>query len=546
MSSLFLQILIVLALLIAVVILAILATRLSIPYPVLLVLGGLLLGFIPGVQPIMLNPEIVLLLFLPPLIYSSAWSTSWRDFRKDFGSISLLAVGLVLASVVLVAVIAHTFLGFSWPVAFTLGAIISPTDDVAGSVTIESMGISRRIKAIIGGESLLNDATGLVAYSFAVAAVVSGAFSLWSAVLQFFYVSLGGLVVGFIVAWPVTWLHKRIDNAPQEITMSLVTPFIAYLLANQIGVSGVLATLVAGLYIGRRSATLFSSNTRLQADSVWNVLVFAFNGLVFILVGLQLRIIVAGISKQPLMTLLWSALLISLTVILVRLIWVFAVSALVRLYDKLRHLSSRYGGWRNTLVIGWTGMRGGVSLATALALPLLVSKNVAFPDRDVLLFLTFGVILFTLVVQGLTLGPLIKWLGLQGSPSPDLEDEIRQAKLTTSRVALERLDELALESNMPDEFVTHMRAYFEKKASIITAHANGQIDVAKKKENQEHHASKQHFLKEVIQAERNALVTLRNRDTIDDDVMRTLERELDLEEQQLGNEQLPITVTEKV
>ncbi len=546
MSPVFLQILLVLALLVAVVALAVLATRFRVPYPVLLVLGGLLLGFIPGVKPIALDPDIVLLLFLPPLIVSAAGSTSWRDFRKGFVSISLLAVGLVLATVVLVALFSHALLGWSWSVAFTLGAIISPTDDVAGSVTIESMGVSRRIKAIIGGESLLNDATGLVAYSFAVAAVLSGTFSLWSASLQFVYVSVVGLGIGLLVAWPISWLDKYINNAPQEITITVVTPFVAYLLAQQVGASGVLAALAAGLYMGRRSALLFSSNTRLQANSFWNVLVFAFNGLIFILLGLQLHSIVTGIARYSLLTLLWYTLLISLTVILVRLVWVFAANALLRLLDSLFHRPSRYPGWRNMLVVSWTGMRGGVSLATALALPLMISKNVPFPNRELLLFFTFGVILFTLVVQGVTLGPLIRWLGLQNNPSPDLEYERRQAKLATSKAALTRLESLAQRSGVPEDFVAHLRSYFQQKEDIIMSYGSEQNNAVEKKEHQQNRASKQRVLKAVIGAEREALVSLRNQDTIDDDVMRELERELDLEEEQLGNEQLPILTSEKI
>src|SRR5258706_5887273 len=257
----------VFALLVAVVVLASLATRLRVPYPILLVVGGLALGFVPGLPRITLDPALVLFLFLPPLIYSSAWFTPWRDCRADLRSILLLAVGLVLTCTTLVAIVAHTVLGMAWPVAFVLGALVSPTDAVAASAIMQRLGVARRVVTIVEGESMVNDATGLVLYRFAVAAVISGGFSLWQASWQFVVVSAGGILIGLLIAWPVAWLHRHLDDAPREITITLLTPFVAYLLADALGASAVLAVVAAGLYLSRQSSTFFSPNTLLPAES---------------------------------------------------------------------------------------------------------------------------------------------------------------------------------------------------------------------------------------------------------------------------------------
>src|SRR6266566_3083575 len=270
-------------LLVAIVALATLATRLRLPYAILLVLGGLLLGFVPGLPSITLDPELILVLFLPPLIYSSAWLTPWREFRANLRPILQLSLGLVLVNTLVIAVVAHAIAGLSWPVAFVLGAVVSPTDAVAASAIAKQLGLPRRIVTVIEGESMVNDATGLVAYRFAVAAVVTGSFSLWQAGLQFVVVGLGGLLIGLVVGWPLAWLHRHLDNAPIEIAITILTPFMAYLLAETLNLSGVLAVVAAGLYLSRQSARFFSSNTRLQAYAVWEMLVFLLNGFLFLL-----------------------------------------------------------------------------------------------------------------------------------------------------------------------------------------------------------------------------------------------------------------------
>src|SRR6266446_7050441 len=321
-------------LLVAIVILATIAARLRIPYAILLVLGGLVLGFVPGLPTITLNPELILVLFLPPLIYSSAWLTSWREFRANLRPILQLYLGLVLVTTIVIAV-------------------VSPTYAVAASATAKQLGLPRRIVTVIEGESMVNDATGLVVYRFAVAAVVTGSFSLWQAGLQVVLVSLGGLLIGLVIAWPVAWLHRHLDDAPIEITITLLTPYAAYLLADALQVSGVLAVLSAGLYLSHQSSRFFSANTRLQANAVWNVLVFLLNGLVFLLIGLQLRSILETIVSHSLLTLVWEVLLISLAVIVVRLAWVFPAAYLPRLVSSRLRSRDPYPGWRQVGMVAW-------------------------------------------------------------------------------------------------------------------------------------------------------------------------------------------------
>jgi len=512
-------------LLVAIVALATLATRLRIPYAILLVLGGLLLGFVPGLPRIVLNPELVLVLFLPPLIYSSAWLTSWREFHANLRSILQLALGLVLGTTIVLAVVAHTIAGLSWPVAFVLGAVVSPTDAVAASATAQQLGLPRRIVSVIEGESMVNDATGLVVYRFAVAAVVVGSFSLWQAGLQLVAVSLGGLLIGLVIAWPVAWLHRHLDDAPIEITITLLTPYAAYLLANALQMSGVLAVLSAGLYLSHQSSRFFSSNTRLQANAVWNVLVFLLNGLVFLLIGLQLRGIVETIAGRSLLTLVWQALLISLAVIAVRIAWVFPAAYLPRLVSPRLRVRDPYPGWRQVAIVAWIGMRGGLSLAAALALPFTLTGGLLFPQRDLVIFFTFCVILATLVGQGLSLVPIIRLLGLERDSS--LEREHALAHLVAARAALSRLDELATEAWVPQDALTDLRSHYAHKLEILTEAMDGAGD-----EHFDGHVPVQQRLRqEVLRAERAVVIGLRDRGRIDDETLRLVERELDLEEQ---------------
>ena len=526
----------VLGLVVAVVALAIIAPRLHIPYSILLVLGGLLLGFVPGLPRFTLDPDVVFLLLLPPLLYSSAWLTSWRDFRANLKSISRLTLGLVLLTTLVVAVVVHVLIpGLPWAVAFALGAIVSPTDAVAATAIAQRLGIPQRIVTILEGESLVNDATGLVAYRFAVAAVVTGVFSLGEASLQFVVVSVEGIALGLVAGWGLSYDHRWLDNPPLEITVTLVTPFAVYLLGEEVlHVSGVLATVTTGLYLTWRAPTFFSSGTRLQAEAVWAMLIFLLNGLVFILIGLQLPGILAILNttiagRSPIL-LIWDAALVSLTVILVRLVWAFTQALLPRLLSRRLRERDPYPGWRSVVLIGWTGMRGAVSLAAALALPEVTAEGAAFPERAFVIYLTFGVILATLVVQGLSLPLLIRGLGLHDDGASERQE--MQARLTAAQAALARLDELASQNEVSQESAQHLRKHYEAQVRSITK----RFKKAEDEPGEDHATTYQQLQREALQAERSAVIGLRNRREINDEVLRRIERELDLEEQRLAGD----------
>jgi monovalent cation/hydrogen antiporter len=520
-------IILVVSLLAVVVALSALAVRLVVPAPIVLVVGGVLLSFLPDLPTIDLAPELVLLVFLPPLIYAAAWETSWREFHANLRPILLLAIGLVLVTTSLVAVVAHVVVGLPWGVAFVLGAIVSPTDAVAASATAQRLSLARRLVTVLEGESMVNDATGLVIYRFVVAAVISGMFSLAAASVQFVVVSAGGLLLGLALSWPIAKLHRALDDALIEISITLLTPFIVYLCAEALHVSGVLAVMSAGLYLSRQSARFFSSTTRLQANAVWEVLVFLLNGLLFVLIGLQLHGILAAIAGWPLPVMLGDALVICLTVILIRVAWVVSATYLPRaLSARLRQVDP-YPGWRNVLLIAWAGLRGGLSLAAAFALPFTIGTGAVFPERERIIFLTFCVIVATLVVQGLGLVPLIRLLGLRADPAAG--QELQYARQVAIRAALERLDGQVSDDGVPEPFVADLRGHYEDKLRRVT-HA---IDGGALEEDPT--PAQQRFHRAVIAAERAAVIQLRDQGRIADDVLRTIERELDLEEQRLSH-----------
>jgi monovalent cation/hydrogen antiporter len=382
--------LVLLAVLAAITALTALAPVLRVPYPILLVLGGLALGFIPGIPAVTLPPELVLVGVLPPLLYSASFFTSLRDFRRNLGPISLLAVGLVVATMLAVAVVARLATDLSWPAAFVLGAVVAPTDPLAATAIARRFGLPRRIVTIVEGESLVNDATALVLYGVAVTAVTTGAFSIWDAGLDFAVSVVGGVAVGLAVGWAVAFVRIRLDNIPAEITISLLTGFLAYIPAQALHVSGVLAAVTAGFYLGWRSPEVSTPAMRIQVLPVWETLVFVLNALLFTLVGLQLRPILDALRNQSATDLIFDAFAVTLTVVVVRLVWVFA---------SPRHYPA---------IIGWMGIRGAVSLAAALALPLETDAGTAFPGRELIIFLAFAVLVGTLVGQGLTLPKLIR------------------------------------------------------------------------------------------------------------------------------------------
>jgi Na+/H+ antiporter len=511
-----------LALMVAVAGLSVLARLVRVPYPILLVLGGLVLGFLPGMPPVELPPELVLVVFLPPLLYWAGFFSSPRDLLADARAISMVAVGLVLATMAAVAVAAHAAIdGLGWPAAFALGAIVSPTDPLAATAIGRRLGIPRRLITLLEGESLVNDASALVAYRLAVAAAVSGTFVAWQAGLRFVVGAAGGVAVGLAVGWLVAELRRRLDDPVVEIVISVVTGYAAYLPAELLHVSGVLAAVAAGLYLGWRAPALASASTRLLGFSFWEVLVYLANAVLFILVGLQLHPILSGLAGTAVAVLVGQALLVSAVVVAVRLGWVFSVPYLVRLLDRRPGQRARRVGARERLVLGWSGMRGAVSLAAALALPL------DFPLRNLILFLTFAVILATLVLQGLTLPTLIRRLRFQDDGSEQREE--LQARLAATHAALERLDELAVEDWTRDDTVERLHRLFEFRRRRLKERAGIWEDDGA----QDRSLAYQRLVRELLVAQRQAIVVLRNQGQISNDVMHRIERELDLEDTRL-------------
>ena len=516
---------VVLALLVAVTVFAVIARRLPIPYPILLVLGGLILGFIPGIPTVRLSPELVFLVLLPPLLYPAALFTPWRDFHANLRPISLLAIGLVLFTTVAVGYLANFFIQ-DLPLAagFVLGAIVSPPDAVAATSITRHIRVPRRIVSILDGESLVNDATALVAYRFGVAAVITGSFSLTHAGLLFLWVAVGGALLGIFVGWLSSVILKPIDDPPIEITISILTPFAAYLPAEQLGVSGVLAVVTAGLYNGWRIPEITTSRTRLQGGPVWEMIEFLLNGFIFILIGLQLPSVLRNLAGRSIPQLLWYALLISIAVIVIRILWVFPATYLPRLLSKNLRARDPCPPWQSVMIVGWTGMRGVVSLAAALALPLTVQNGSPFPGRDLILFLTFVVILATLVVQGLSLPHFIRWLKVEDDGSAEREE--RLARLKANQAALARLTELARADKMDDQIVHRLRAEYEDRISQLEASQNQESRESRGLFSIEY----EKLSREALLVERQTILQLRNDRVINDEILRLIQHDIDLAE----------------
>ncbi len=508
-------------LLLAVAIIALLARKLHIPYPILFVIGGLLIGCIPGLPRVHLNSDLVFLFFLPPLLFPAALFTSWRDFKANLRPISFLAVGLVLFTIVIVAWLAHHFMKLPLAAGFVLGAIISPPDAIAATAIAQRLNIPSRIVTILEGESLVNDATALIAYRFAVVAVLTGTFSLVNAGAQFVLVSLGGVAIGLLVGWLAVQFHKRVDDAPIEITVSLLTPFVAYLPAERLGVSGVLAVVTAGLYLGRRMPEILSYRTRLQGGPVWSMVEFLLNGFVFILIGLQLPDILHNLSANKDYTLgqlVGYALIISVAVILIRILWVFPATYIPRLILKKICANDPYPDWRHVTIVAWTGMRGVVSLAAALAL------GDKFPGSDLILFLTFIVIITTLIVQGLSLPPLIRWLGIEDDGA-ELQEE-REARLKANRAALNRLNEIAEKNPTKADVLQRLRIEYEDHIRQIEGDGTTTVSASLRLFSAEY----ERLSHVALQVERTTLIQLRDTNVISDEVLRHIQRDIDLAE----------------
>jgi CPA1 family monovalent cation:H+ antiporter len=520
--------LLILGLLVAVPALTVLARTLDIPYPIVLVLGALPLGFIPGVPDVRLEPDLVLVLFLPPLLYVAAFFANLRELRADLRGISLLSIGLVLFTTVAVAVVAHAMIdGLPWAAAFALGAVVSPTDPLAATAIARRLGAPRRIVAIVEGESLVNDGTALVAYRFAVAAAVGGSFSLVDAGLRFVGGAIGGVLVGLAVAWLIARVRARIDDPPVEVTVSLFTGYAAYLPAEELGLSGVLAAVTAGIYLGWMAPRISSASMRMQGYAVWEFVVFLLNAVLFMLIGLQLPMVVDGLEGIAVWTLVGYAAAICAVVVGARTIWLFTLPYVIRALDRRPQQVARRtaASWR--MVVAWAGMRGGVSLAAALAIPLETDAGEPFPERSLLIFLAYSVILFSLVVQGLTLPALIRRLRVEDD-GRELEEE-RGARISAAEAALERLERLGAEEWVRQDTLERVRGLYEYRRRRFTA----QVVESAEEDYETRSRDYQRMLHEVIDAQREVLVRLRDEQVISSDVMRRIEHELDLEESRL-------------
>ncbi|RAW01461.1 Na+/H+ antiporter [Pseudochryseolinea flava] len=505
--------------------------KIKIPYPILLVLTGIGIGLFPGLPSINMDPEIIFLVFLPPILYEAAWATSWSDFKKAKRPITMLAIGCVIFTTCAVAWIAHTFIhGLGWAEAFVLGAIISPPDAVAATSATKGLDLPKRVTAILEGESLVNDATGLIAYRYAIAAVVTGTFSILDAGLKFILVAFVGILIGLVVGYIFKWIHKITpDNPTNDTTLTLLAPYVAYLSAEAIHMSGVLAVVTAGLYLSRNSSLIFSKQTRLQATGAWNTIIFLLNGLVFILIGLQLNQIMGNIKGLPPTALLVYGGVVSLAVIIGRIIWVFPGTYLPRLLSKKIRETEARPSPRLVTIVAWSGMRGVVSLAAALALPLTIREGVPFPNRDLIIFLTFCVIFSTLILQGLTLRPLINWLGIKSDGSEHRSE--KEARLQLASGVIEHIEE-AYSLSLSDEALNQIKTKYEIRIQRLRKGLPDDLTVGSVQVKEFHRIQQ-----EILEKERRDVIALRNKGTINDEVLRKIEYELDLEETRLMLEQ---------
>jgi monovalent cation/hydrogen antiporter len=497
-------------LLFVVVVLAGLGLRSGVPYPVALVLGGLVIGLVPGLPSPAVDPDLIFFVFLPPLLYAAAITVSAQELRANWLPIGRLAVGLVVVTIAAVAAVAHAVLGIPWAAAFVLGAVLGPTDPVSAAAVLDRLHVTGRTKTILQGESLINDATALTAYRVAIAAVGGTAGGAGHVALEFVGIVAGGIAIGLAAGWVFGHLRRIVTDPSLDVALSVLTPFVAYVPAERVGASGVLATVVAGLYVGARSLDIIEPGTRLRTLAFWESVAFLLDGLLFVLIGLQVPSIVDRIEDAQLLTLAGYALLIAAVVMGVRMLWVLVVP---RLLDGETTLPER-------LAIGWSGMRGGVSLAAALAI-----TNDNFPKRDLVIFVAYAVIVLTLVVPGLTLAPLLRRLHLQ-----ETEDDRRagaEARLRITNAGLERLEELG--DDAPEHIVQRLRDRYGSRLERLEQRVEGDED----EHGQSDVAVAGKLMAEMIEAERDALREMRNERAFPPDVLREVERELDLDESRL-------------
>lgn len=531
--------------------LRVIAERLKIPYAAILVVGGLLLALVPGLPEVTLDPDVLFLLFIPPLLYAGAIVFPLREFRREIGPIVRLSVVMVLVSTVAVAVVAHAlYPAFTWPAAFALGAIISPPDPVAVLSVMRSLRMPREVQTILEGEGMVNDAAAIIIYRFAIAAAVTGGFSLASAVLRFFVGGAAGVAIGLLVGFVVTRVHRLVRAVPVVSNMvSLLTPFASFLLADTLGASGVLAVVTTGLYAARRVPRIIGAEGRLQVSGMWTVITFVLESLIFILVGLELPYVLRALDRLPLSTLLLESAIVSVVVIGIRIAWVMPSSYLFRAFFRwLRRSREPLPPWRTVAFIAWSGLRGGDSLVLALAVPLTTVSGAGFPAREQIIFITFSVIFITLVVQGPTLAPVARWLRIASSDEREDGVEEAHARLAAAEEGLKILEDPAIAGSAYPEVVRYLKQRHRQRArrwaareddedahramaaseiahqhfTLAPSHDAASIDERRAEEYRRVRAV-------MMDAEQKAVTSLRDRGVIGDDVMRRIQRDLDLE-----------------
>lgn len=521
--------LLILGLCVALPALSVIARLLKVPYPIVLVLGAIPLGYLPGIPDVQLDPELVLVIFLPPLLYVSAFNADLRALRNDARALSMIAIGLVLLTTCIVAVVGHELIGMPWPVAFALGAVVSPTDPVAATAITRQLGVPRRLVTLIEGESLVNDASALIAYRVAVAAALGTSFSLVDASGEFIIAVAGGIGVGVLVGALVSDLRRRLNDVTVETTISLFTGFVAYLPAEALGVSGVLAAVTAGILVGWRAPEISTPEMRMQGRAVWEFVTFVLNAVLFVLIGLQLPTVLDAVSGSDAATLAGYAAATVTAVVGARFLWLFTTPYLLRVLDRRPEQIRRRVSAGPRIVMSWAGMRGAVSLAAALALPLETDAGAAFPDRDLVIFIAYCVVLFTVVVQGLTLPALIRKLGVVDDGAEERTEE-HAARIAAAEAALAALKKLREEDWTRNDSVERLtRAYEFRKRRFATLRG----DLEDEDGIVDRSLAYQRLLHEVIEAERDALLRMRNEGEISVEVMRRVERDLDLEDSRL-------------
>jgi CPA1 family monovalent cation:H+ antiporter len=512
---------------------ALLARRINVAPAILLLLSGVALAFVPGIPSLELPPELVLLVVLPPLIYSASVAMSWREFCKNLRPIVLLSVGCVIFTACAVAVATHYLIGLPWSIGFLLGAIVSPPDVVAPLAIARRLGLPRRILVVLEGEGLANDATALILYRFAVVAITTGAFSLPKASATFVAIVGGELAYGVAIGWLSLRMRQRARDPQIEITLSLLTPYIAFWIPQHLGGSGVLATVACGLYISWNGALLIPAATRLQGIFFWDLVIYLVEGMLFLLTGFQMRLLIEKSDEFPIADILGTIALVSAVIIVARFVWVFSASYLPRLWSSRSRRSDPLEDWRGVFVVAFTGVRGAVSLAAALALPYALPGGEAFPHRDLILFVAFGVILITLVGFGLTLPLVVEWLGLSAAGRDEHRRE-HESELAARRdalnVALASLNAITDNRELSDELVKRLRTRHQGRVN--------QLPLSLEPDDRNLSAASRALVRELIEAERKYIHEMLRKGQITDETRRRIERDLDLEEAGLANREV--------